>query len=220
MARHHRMVDGTRGRINAIPAGTGHGGDYRPLCSDAVSMISAHTALCPVIPASKTTSRGQLGPGHHRLQDSAPDQPPSRGLGTVHQGLGHLGVRARRDPPLRCSLGTDQASPRARSVYSGTHVHHCTHSEAVLGLPRRTRSDGTGTPPQCSMDGPLRQPRRHRNRPQVSDTPPLLAQRRIVSTCTVLVFPSTIKGEDLGHLGGTNRGEHLVTHTRIHIPAA
>jgi hypothetical protein len=96
------------------------------------------------------------------------------------------------------------------------HVHHCTHSEVVLGLPRRTRSDGTSTPPQCSMDGPLQQPRHHRNRPQGSDTPPLWARRCIVSTCIVLVFPSTIKGEDLGHLGGTNRGEHLVTHTHAY----
>ena len=49
-------------------------------------------------------------------------------------------------------------------------------------------------------DGPLRRPHHHRNRLQGSDTPPLFARRRIVSTCTVLVLPSTIKGNDLGHL--------------------
>ena len=41
MAQRHGMADGTRGRISAIPAGTGHGGNYRPLCPNAVPTISA-----------------------------------------------------------------------------------------------------------------------------------------------------------------------------------
>ena len=52
----------------------------------------------------------------------------------------------------------------AQSVYSGLHVHRRTHSEAVPRLPQRIGSDGTSTPPQCSKDGPLRRPRRHRAR--------------------------------------------------------
>ena len=63
--------------------------------------------------------------------------------------------------------------PHARSVHSGLHVHRRTHSEAVPGLPRRTGSDGTATPPQCSKDGPLRRLLRHRNRLQGPDAPPL-----------------------------------------------
>ena len=56
----------------------------------------------------------------------------------------------------------------------------------------------TSTPPQCSKDGPLRRLRRHRNRPQGSDTPPLFARRRIVSSCTTLVLPSNYKRKGLG----------------------
>ena len=167
MARRHRMADGTRGRISAIPAGTGHGGDYRPLCSDAVPMISTHTTLCPMIPASKTTSHGQLGQGHHRLQAGAPDQPPTQGLDTVHQGLGYLGVCARRDPPLRCSLGTDQASA-SRTVRPHRLAHPPPHP--LRGSPRaltthrigwdwhaapvlQGRTTPTTTPPQEQATG-------------------------------------------------------------------
>ena len=86
-----------------------------------------------------------------------------------------------------------KSQPRAQSVHSGLHVHRCTHSEAVPGLPRRTGSDGTATSPQCSKDEPLRRPHRHRNRLQGPDTPPLFTRRRIVSSCTVLVLPSCYK---------------------------
>ena len=81
-----------------------------------------------------------------------------------------------------------KSRPRAQSVHSGLHVRR-TYSEAVPGLPRRTGSDGTATPPQCSKDGPLRRPHHHRNRLQGPDTPPLFTRRHIVSSCTVLTPP-------------------------------
>ena len=109
------------------------------------------------------------------------DRPPAQGLGTVHQGLGDLGVRACRDPPTAVPASAPTKSrPRAQSVHSGLHVRRRVHSEAFPGLPRRIGSDGTTTPPSYSKDGPLLRPRRHRNRPQGSDVPPLLARRRIV----------------------------------------
>ena len=102
--------------ISAIPAGTGHGGDYRPLCPNAVSTISAIPAgtgygkdyrpLCPN--AVPTISRP--------LEASA--------LYTKVSAI--LGFAPAETPPPRCSLDTD---------HSGLHVHHRTHSEAVPGLP-------------------------------------------------------------------------------------
>ena len=93
------MADATRGHISAIPAGTGHGGDYRPLCPNTVSTIGAIPAgtgygedyrpLCPN--AVPTISRP--------LEASA--------LYTKVSAI--LGFAPAETPPLRCSLGTDQA---------------------------------------------------------------------------------------------------------------
>ena len=74
----------------------------------------------------------------------------------------------------------------------------------------------TSTSPQRSKDGPLRRPHRHRNRLQGSDSPPLFARCRIVSTCTTPVLPSTIKGKDLGHFRGDSlRTTPCNTHTSL-----
>ena len=165
----------TRGRISAILAETGHGGDYRPLCPTTVSYHCVHD---------------QHHTGWDRVRRGLPatvskrythDRPLAQGLGTVHQGLGDLGVHACRDPPtaVQASAPT-RPQPRAQSVHRGLHVRRHVRSETFPGLPRRTGSDGTTTPPQYSKDGPLIRPRRHRNRPQGSDVPPLLARRRIV----------------------------------------
>jgi len=174
--------------------------------------ISAHTTLCLTIPASKTTLRGQLGPGHHRLQASAPDQPPSRGLGTVHQGLGYLGIRVCRGPPLRCSLGTDRASasPTVDPRRSAPRPQHLLRGNPGAPMTHRDGCDQHVAPALQGRTTPTTTP------PQGSDALPLFARRRIVSTCTVLVLPSTIKGEDLGHLGGTKK--NTLEHT--HFPAA
>ena len=198
------MADATQGRISAIPAGTGYGGDYRPLCPNAVSTICAIPAgigyggnyrpLCPnTVP---TISRP--------LEASAPYTKVSAILGIVPA----------ETPPPWCSLDT-KSRPRAQSVHSGLHVHRRTHSEAVPGLPRRTGSDRTATSPQCSKDGPLRRPHRHRNRLQGPDTPPLFTRRRIVSSCTALVLPSCYKRRGPG-LFEEEEGKNLVTHTHIH----
>ena len=164
------MADATRGRISAIPAGTGHGGDYQPLCPNTVSTISAIPArigyggdyrpLCPN--AVPTISRP--------LEASALYTRVSAILGFVP---------AETPTAVQASAPT-KSRPRPLSVHSGLHVRRRVHSEAFPGLPRRTGSDGTTTPPQYSKDGPLLRPRRHRNRPQGSDVPPLLARRRIV----------------------------------------
>ena len=130
-----------------------------------------------------------------------------------------LGIVPAETPHCGAASAPAKPRPHAQSVHSGLHVHRRTHFETVPGLSRRTGSDGTSTPPQCSKDGPLRRPRRHKNRPQGSDTSPLLARRHIVSICTVLVLPSTIKGEDLGHLEGDGQGR-TPCNTHIHIPAA
>ena len=128
-----------------------------------------------------------------------------------------LGFVPAETPHCGAASAPTKPRPHAQSIHNGLHVHRRTRSEAVPGLPRRTGSDGTSTPPQCSKDGPLRRPRRHRNRPQGSDMPPLLARRRIVNTCTVLVLPSTIKGEDLGHLEKERRTP-CNTHTHTSQP--
>ena len=92
------MADATRGRISAIPAGTGHGGDYRPLCPNAVSTIST-------IPA---------GTGYGRdYRPLCPNTVPtiSRPLeasAMYTKVSAILGFMPAETPPPRCSLDTDQ----------------------------------------------------------------------------------------------------------------
>ena len=90
-AQHHKKTDVTRSRISTIPAGAGHGGDYRPLCPATVTTISAWDRVWWGLLATVS---------YHCVHD----QPPVQGLGavhqslgTVHQGLGNVGVRACRD---------------------------------------------------------------------------------------------------------------------------
>ena len=123
------------------------------------------------------------------------------------------GSRLPRPLHRGAASASTKSRPRAQSVHSGLHVHRRTHSEAVPGFPRRTESDGTTTPLQCSKDGPLRQPRRHRNRLQGPDTPPLFTRHRIVSSCTVLVLPSDYKRRGLGPFWGGGTGSHEEPHS-------
>ena len=129
--------------------------------------ISAHTALCPAIPASKTTSHGLLGPGHHRLQASAPDQPPPRGLGTIHQGLGYLGVRARRDHHCgAASALTEASASRAANPQRSVSwplrllrgspeapMMHRVRRDQHVALVLQGRTTPTTTPPQEQATG-------------------------------------------------------------------
>ena len=160
MAQHHGMTDGTRGRINTIPTGTGHGGDYRPLCPNAVSTISAIPAgtgysgdyrpLCPN--AVPTISRP--------LKASAPYTKVSAILGIVPA----------ETPPPWCSLDTDQVSatrvvrpqwlarppPHPLRGSPGAPMTHRIgwddHAAPVL----QGRTTPTTTPPQEQATGPGR----------------------------------------------------------------
>ena len=178
-------------------------------------MISAHTALCSAIPASKTTQHGQLGPGYHRLQADAPGQPPTRGLSTMHQGLGYLGVRARRDPPLRCGLGADQASAlrTVRPQWSARPPSHPLRGCPGAPTTHRIGWDGHAAPVPQGRTTPMTTPPQEQTTGLGHAAP--VGTTPHSNTCTILVLPSTIKGEDLGHLeeGRTPCN----THTRTHL---
>ena len=172
--------------------GTGYGGGYWPLCPTTVPTIRR-----PLKASTLYTKVSALYIRASAILGSTPAETPP----------------PQYQPRPRPSFGlVHSPSPAA---YGRRHVH----SEAFLGLPRRTGSDGTTTPPQYSKDGPLRRPRRYRNRPQGSDMPSLSARRRIIIHVLPLSPLSTIKGKDLGHLeGGTPENTH--THTHAHLPVA
>ena len=163
------MADATRGRISAIPAGTGH--CVLPLCPTTVSTTST-------IP----TGKGYDGDYRPLCPNAVPMIGRPLKASALYTGASAiLGFVPAETPPTAVPASAPTKSrPRAQSVHSGLHVRRRVHSEAFPGLPRRTGSDGTTTPPQYSKDGPLRRPRHHRDRPQGSDVPPLLARRRIV----------------------------------------
>ena len=168
------MADATQGRISAIPVRQGTAG------------ITGHCVLT-LYPRFAPYRLGQGTAGitghcvltlyprsaaHSRPRHRTPRSRPSWGSclpRPLHHGAASTPTKSR---------------PHAQFVHSGLHV---------LGLPRRTGSDRTATSPQCSKDGPLRRPHRHRNRLQGPDTPPLFTRCRIVSSCTALVLPSCYK---------------------------
>ena len=165
-----------------------HTGRDRPLCPTTVSYHCVHDQH------HTDWERVRRGLPTTVSKRCTHDRPPAQGLGTVHRGLGDLGVRACRDPPIAVpASASTKPRHRTQSVHSGLHVRRRIHSEAFPGLPRRTGPDGMTTPPPYSKDGPLRRPRRHRNRLQGPDTPPLFTRRRIVSSCTAQVLPSCYK---------------------------
>ena len=196
------MADATRGRISAIPAGTGH--CVLPLCPRSAPYrlgkgTTGITYHCVHDQHHTDWERIRRGLSTTVSKRCTHDRPPAQGLGTVHRGLGDLGVRACRDPPIAVpASASTKPRHRAQSVHSGLHVHRRIHSEAFPGLPRRTGPDGMTTPPQYSKDGPLRRPCRHRNRLQGPDMPPLFTRHHTVSSCTVLVLPSGYKRRGLG----------------------
>ena len=202
MAQRHRMADGTRGRISAIPAGTGHGGDYRPLCPNAVSTISA-------IPAGT----GYGGDYRPLCPNTVPMISRPLKASALYTKVSAILRFVPAETPLpRCSLDTDQVSA-SRAVHPqwlarppphplrGSPRAPTTHRigwdwHAAPLLPGRTTP--TATPPQEQATG-------------FGHAAPVGTMPHS-NTCTVPVLPSTIKGEDLGHLErGTKK-----THTRTH----
>ena len=162
---------------------------------------------------ARTTWPGSSPPPSQRTRSAALSEPRHY---TPRSRLSRGSCSPR--PPLRCSLGTDRclglraANPQ-RSASWPLHLlrgspeapmmHRVGRDQHVAPV-LQGRTTPTTTPPQEQAQG--------------SDMPPLLARRRVVSTCTVLVLPSAKKGEDFGHLEGRHREEHIVTHA--HITAA
>ena len=125
--------------------GTGYDGGYRPLCPTTVSTISR-----PLKASALYTKASALYTRASAILGSVPAETPP----------------PQYQPRHRPSFGLVHSPSTV--AYARRHVH----SEAFPGLPRRTGSDVTTTPPLYSQDGLLRRPRRHRNRPQGSDMPP------------------------------------------------
>ena len=104
-----------------------------------VPTTDARTALCYLTPAPRTTRRGQSSPGHYSLGISVQDQllPPC--LGNLLQGLGNLGIRARRAPHDGSASAPIEPRLSTLSAYSDRHVVHHALLEAITGAPTSHR---------------------------------------------------------------------------------
>ena len=162
--------------------------------------------LCHLTPAPKTMRHEESGPGHHSLGISIRGQLLLPSLDNLLQGLGNHGIHVCRASHDGSASAPIKPRPLAQSTRSDQHADCCARFKITLELPRRTGLDVTGASPQYVKDGPLRRPRRHRNRLQGSDMPPPSAQRRVASECITLVPPSTIKGRDQGRFEGRGGG--------------
>ena len=141
-------------RVNAIPSRTGRGRGYRLLCSDAVPTTSARTTLCHLTPAPGTTRRGESSPGHRSLRISAQDQllPPS--LCNSLQGLGSLGIHARRAPHDGSASVPTEPWLFTLSMHSDRHVVGHALCQAITRAPtwHRIRCDRRIAPVHQGQD--------------------------------------------------------------------
>jgi len=162
---HQRHTDQDRAR-RGLPATVSQHYAHDQRLGQGMTGVTGHCVL-PLCPRPAARSRPRhCTPGPRQSRGSCLPRPPTA---------------------VQASAPT-RPQPRAQSVHRGLHVRRHVCSETLPGLPRRTGSDVTTTPPLYSQDGLLRRPRRHRNRPQGSDMPPLLA--RCHTVIHVLSLPS------------------------------
>jgi len=137
-----------------------------------VPPADACTTLCYLTPTPRTARRGESGPGPCSLEISVQDQllPPS--LGNPLQGLGSLGIRARRAPHDGSASAPTEPRLFTLSTRSDRHVVCSTHrtlrqaaptsrvgpSSCILGVstPAPSRQPGLGTPRRSYMQQPAR----------------------------------------------------------------
>ena len=143
-AQRHRKTDTTRSHISTIPARTGHGGDYRPLCPNTVTTINRRQRLgqdmagvtghcvLPLCPRSTARSR----PRHCTLRSRHCTSGPRQ----------YWGPRLPRPPHRSTSLGPDQVSASciarlrrlmAAATSAPRHSWGSHDAQDLMGRPRR-----------------------------------------------------------------------------------
>ena len=105
-----------------------------------VPTTDTHTALCCLTPtAPRTTWRGESSPGHYSLGISVQDQLLPLSLGNLLQGLGNLGIHARRAPHDGSASAPTEPRLFTRSTHSDRHVARHTLRQAITGAPTSHR---------------------------------------------------------------------------------
>jgi len=155
------MADATRGRISAIPAGTEHDGDYRPLCPTTVSTISAIPAgtghdgdyrpLCPTTVSTISAIPAGIGyDGDYR--PLCPNAVPMIGrplkASALYTGASAiLGFVPAETPPPQCqprhrpSLGLAHSPSTVACTFAAAstprHSRGSHDAQDLMGWPRR-----------------------------------------------------------------------------------
>jgi len=198
---------------HAVQDRTGQG--FPAAVLSTVPMTDARAALCCLTPtAPRTVRHGESSLGPCSLGISVQDQllPPS--LGNPLQGLGSLGIHARRAPHDGSASAPTEPRLFTLSTHSDRHVVYSTHrtlrqaaptsrvgpSSCILGVstpalscqpglgtPRRSNMQATSTPP-AEEDAPATAgaPTSHRTRRDRHAAPVHQGQDRFIDHATIV----------------------------------